>query len=49
MPDGEGEAVDVAPDGALVVRTGDGTVHIRSGEVHTVRGTTLPPESRQEA
>jgi BirA family biotin operon repressor/biotin-[acetyl-CoA-carboxylase] ligase len=34
---GEGQAVDLAPDGALVVDTVDGTVTIRAGDVHTRR------------
>ena len=40
-PDGTGQAVDIAPDGALVVETGDGRISLRAGEVHTVRPTTL--------
>lgn len=44
-PAGRGTAVDVAADGGLVVDTGTGTVTLRSGEVHTVRSTTLPPGS----
>jgi BirA family biotin operon repressor/biotin-[acetyl-CoA-carboxylase] ligase len=32
---GEGLAVDLAQDGALVVETADGTVSLHAGEVHT--------------
>jgi BirA family biotin operon repressor/biotin-[acetyl-CoA-carboxylase] ligase len=32
---GEGVASDLAPDGALVVETVDGTVTIRAGDIHT--------------
>jgi BirA family biotin operon repressor/biotin-[acetyl-CoA-carboxylase] ligase len=32
---GEGVAIDLAPDGALVVETGDGLVTIRAGDIHT--------------
>ncbi len=34
---GEGLAVDLGPDGALVVETVDGIVSIRAGDVHTRR------------
>jgi BirA family biotin operon repressor/biotin-[acetyl-CoA-carboxylase] ligase len=36
-PDGEGRAVDVAPDGGLVVETAKGRQVLRSGEVRHVR------------
>lgn len=36
-PDGRGRAVDIAPDGALVVETIDGLLHLRSGAVRHVR------------
>ncbi|MDX1690818.1 MAG: biotin--[acetyl-CoA-carboxylase] ligase [Acidimicrobiia bacterium] len=36
-PDGSGTAVDVAPDGALVVDTPRGRTELRSGEVRAVR------------
>ena len=32
---GEGVAIDLAPDGALVVETGTGRVTIRAGDIHT--------------
>jgi BirA family biotin operon repressor/biotin-[acetyl-CoA-carboxylase] ligase len=37
-PDGEGVAVDIAADGALVVMVDGERMPIRSGEVHHVRG-----------
>ena len=40
-PGGSGRAVDISADGALVVDTDRGRVSLRSGEVHTVRRTTL--------
>ena len=43
-PGGAGEAVDVAADGGLVVATGRGRATLYSGEVHSVRPTTLAPE-----
>ncbi len=42
-PDGRGRAVDIAPDGGLVVETPGGVVILRSGEVRMVRPTTLGP------
>lgn len=40
-PDGEGRAVGVAPDGALIVETATGRREIRSGAVRHVRGAEL--------
>lgn len=40
-PDGSGTAVDIAADGGLVVEVASGRTTLRSGEVHTVRTTTL--------
>ena len=40
-PQGHGEAIDVAADGALVVQTAVGPRALHSGEVHSVRATTL--------
>jgi BirA family biotin operon repressor/biotin-[acetyl-CoA-carboxylase] ligase len=40
-PDGVGEAVDIAIDGGLVVETTGGRVTLHSGEVHTIRPTSL--------
>ena len=37
-PDGEGLAVDIAPDGGLIVVVGGERMTIRSGEVKHVRG-----------
>lgn len=37
LPEGRGTAVDVAPDGSLVVETGGETVLLRSGAVRHVR------------
>ena len=38
---GSGRAIDVALDGSLVVATAQGTIVLSSGEVHSVRPTTL--------
>lgn len=38
---GTGTAIDVAPDGGLVVSTAEGDVVLSSGEVHSVRPTTV--------
>lgn len=37
QPEGTGRAVDVAPDGALVVETPTGTERLHSGAIHHVR------------
>ncbi len=42
-PDGRGHAVGIAVDGGLIVETAEGVVTVRSGEVRTVRPTTLGP------
>ena len=34
---GQGLAIDLAPDGALVVSTDDGMVTIHAGDIHTQR------------
>ena len=44
-PDGRGRALAIAPDGGLMVETDDGVVTLRSGEVRSVRPTTLGPAS----
>lgn len=36
-PDGRGRAVDIAPDGTLVVETSSGRVQLHSGQVRNVR------------
>ncbi len=41
-PDGAGRAIDIAPDGGLVVETMSGEVTLRSGAVWSVSGATLP-------
>ena len=41
---GSGQAVDIAPDGALVVQQGTERVELRSGAVRLVRRATLPPD-----
>lgn len=43
-PSGRGRAIDVAPDGALIVATDRGRETLRSGEVRTLRDATLSPE-----
>ncbi len=43
---GSGRAVDVAPDGSLVVETADGVATVHAGEVRPA-GTTLPGSGRQ--
>jgi BirA family biotin operon repressor/biotin-[acetyl-CoA-carboxylase] ligase len=42
-PDGAGHAIGIASDGGLIVETSDGVITLRSGEVRTVRPTTLGP------
>ncbi|MCP3975316.1 MAG: biotin--[acetyl-CoA-carboxylase] ligase [bacterium] len=42
-PNGEGRAVGISADGALVVDTESGQRTIRSGEVSHVRPATIPP------
>ncbi len=41
QPNGSGTAVEIAPDGGLVVDTGEGRQTIHSGEVRTIRAATL--------
>lgn len=41
-PDGRGVAVDIAPDGGLIVQTAVGREVLRSGAVRSVRTATLP-------
>ncbi|MBT8249112.1 MAG: biotin--[acetyl-CoA-carboxylase] ligase [Acidimicrobiia bacterium] len=41
-PDGAGRAIDIAPDGGLIVETDSGEVELRSGAVWSVSGATLP-------
>lgn len=48
-PDGEGIAIDVAPDGGLVVEKDEETITLRSGAVHTVRTATLAPGDAEAA
>ncbi len=43
-PGGEGRAVGISADGALVVETVSGSDTIRSGEVSHVRAATIPPQ-----
>jgi BirA family biotin operon repressor/biotin-[acetyl-CoA-carboxylase] ligase len=40
-PDGHGEAVDVAENGALIVESRSGRITLHSGTVHTVRAATI--------
>lgn len=47
-PAGRGTAVDVDFDGALVVETSAGTVHLTSGEVHTVRPATVAADRKDD-
>ena len=41
-PDGRGVALDIAPDGGLIVETAAGRQILRSGAVRSVRTATLP-------
>ena len=41
-PEGRGVAIDIAPDGGLIVQTATGKQVLRSGAVRSVRAATLP-------
>lgn len=41
-PEGRGVAIDIAPDGGLIVQTATGREVLRSGAVRSVRAATLP-------
>lgn len=47
-PDGAGRAVDIAPDGGLVVETTAGRTTLASGDVRTVRRATVAPGMGQD-
>jgi len=47
LPEGEGRAVGVSADGALLVATAHGQKTLRSGEVSHIRPATMPADNNQ--